>query len=78
MNITKSVIILSAVILAGCTTPRTVLENPKTGQTAQCGGGVTPVGLLYYMQKSSDADCVADYTSQGFKRVHTDENSESK
>lgn len=56
--------------IMGCTTPRTLLKNEKTGQTASCGGTVTGAGILYYMQKSSDGDCVADYTSQGFKRVH--------
>lgn len=75
---TKSLMILSILVLAGCTTPRTLLSNARTGQTATCGGSVTPIGLFYYMQKSSDSDCVADYTAQGFTRVYTNQNSESK
>ena len=65
---------LTAVLLTGCMspTPRTILKNERTGQVASCGGVVSAGLLPYYMQKSSDGDCVADYIAQGFKPVHVD------
>lgn len=63
--------------LVGCTTPTTVLKNPKTGQIATCGGSATGsmVGgvIGYHIQKSNDSDCVSNYMGEGFKRVHTEE-----
>lgn len=64
-------IALIVLSLSACTTPKTVLRNPKTGQVATCGGNVTGSlagGMIgYYIQKSNDADCVADYAKEGFK-----------
>jgi uncharacterized protein YcfJ len=60
-------------LAAGCTTPKTMLKNPQTGQVASCGGsamGSMVGGVIgYHIQKSNDSDCVADYTAQGFTKV---------
>lgn len=57
--------------LAACTTPMTVMKNPKTGQIATCGGSATGsmVGGIvgYEIQKSNDGNCVQEYMKQGFK-----------
>ena len=74
----KIKVLAVVLVLSGCTTPRTMLQNPKNGQLATCGGSVTPAGLFYYMQKSSDSDCVADYAAQGFKPIAIHDNSGSK
>lgn len=70
-----SVLILA--VLSACTTPKSVLRNDKTGQVVTCGGSATGslVGgvIGYHIQKSNDADCVADYMGEGFKRVHAEE-----
>ena len=50
--------------LAGCATPGTDLQNPKTGQDAPCGGdrvGSWTGGgreLLYYLGNNDDDHCV--------------------
>lgn len=63
-------LILPLAALSACTTPKTVLRNEDTGQVAVCGGNTTSSlfggALGYYIQKSSDADCTADYLKQGF------------
>ncbi len=73
----KTAIVLFVLLLTACTTPTTVLKNPKTGQVATCGGSATGsmVGGVvgYHIQKSNDADCVANYMGEGFKRVHKEE-----
>jgi uncharacterized lipoprotein YajG len=65
--------IVALALLAGCTTPKTVLKNPKTGQVQVCGGNVTSslVGgvIGYQMQKANDTECARDYMEQGFKRI---------
>ncbi len=77
----KKVLIVAAALFAlvGCTTPKTVLKNPKTGQVATCGGSATGslVGgvLGYHIEKSNDTDCVAEYMGQGFQKVSTKEGS---
>lgn len=69
----KKLIVL-LLLLASCTTPKSVLTNPETGQVATCGGNTSGSIMLgavgYYMQKSDDAKCEADYLEQGFKRAH--------
>lgn len=67
-------IITAAVIgLTACSTPKTMMKNPKTGQVVTCGGTATGslVGgaIGYHMQKDNDAQCVSDYSKQGFKKV---------
>lgn len=73
------ILALSAILLTGCSTPKTILKNPKTGQVAICGGSATGslVGgvIGYNIQKSNDAECTADYLDQGFKRIRSDEKS---
>lgn len=63
--------ILALLILAGCSTPVTMLE--KDGQVVRCGGNVSSSmaggAIGYEIQKSNDKKCVADYMSQGFKTV---------
>jgi hypothetical protein len=70
-----SLAIILLPLIAGCTTPKTVLKNEKTGQVVMCGGSATGsmVGgvIGYHIQKSNDTDCVADHMDQGFKRVRT-------
>lgn len=66
-------IAVALVFLAACTTPKTVMRNEETGQVAICGGNVSSslVGgaVGYYIQKSNDSQCEADYLEQGFKRA---------
>ncbi|MFN7185906.1 MAG: hypothetical protein ACK5VE_06020 [Alphaproteobacteria bacterium] len=65
--------LMALALLAGCTTPKTVLKNPNTGQVAICGGSATGslVGgvIGYHIQKGNDAECAGDYMAQGFKRI---------
>ena len=70
----KYIICVSAIVLlAGCTTPKSILKNPKTGQVATCGGDVTSSlagGVVgYHIQKANDEKCETDYLNNGFKRV---------
>lgn len=68
----KRLIIISALFMTGCTTPKTVLTNEDNGQVVSCGGNTTISMFLgaigYYMQKSDDQKCVSDYLEQGFTR----------
>lgn len=61
------------ILLAGCTTPETVLKHPDTQQVARCGGdvGSSLIGgaIGYHIQKSNDKDCVRSYMEQGFVPV---------
>lgn len=67
----------ASLALTGCTTPKTVLKNNKTGQVVTCGGSATGslVGGVvgYHIQKSNDAECEADYMAEGFKRIKKSE-----
>ncbi len=67
------VLFVSLTVLSGCTTPRTMLRNPTTGQVQTCGGDTTSSlagGLIgYSIQQNADADCVAAFTAQGFVRI---------
>lgn len=74
----KNYLLLTAVItLSACSTPKTMLKNPETGQVQSCGGSATGsmVGgvLGYHIQKSNDSDCVADYMEQGFEKVRSED-----
>lgn len=77
----KKLVLLAALSITACTTPKTVLKNPDTGQVATCGGSATGslVGgvIGYHIQKGNDAECVSDFMGQGFKRVSVSEESES-
>ncbi|MCB0375416.1 MAG: hypothetical protein KDD04_05815 [Sinomicrobium sp.] len=68
--------LLVLLLLAACTTPMTVLKDPKTGQIAQCGGsanGSLAGGAIgYHIQKSNDEKCVHSYMEQGFEVVKTE------
>lgn len=59
-----------AALLVACSTPITLLKNPKTGQVARCGGDMTGSlggGLIgYNIQKDNDEDCVKKYQDLGF------------
>lgn len=72
MTLTMMLLLVSA-----CTTPKTVLKNEDTGQVMTCGGNTTSSlfgGVVgYYVQKSSDSDCKADFLEQGFVVVKSDE-----
>lgn len=70
---TTSILLIMILTLVGCTTPKTVLKNKKTGQIVSCGGNttssVTGGALGYYMQKSDDAECKVDYMAEGFEVI---------
>jgi hypothetical protein len=57
-------------LLAGCSTPKTMLVNDDTGETHVCGDQVSGSllgGLAgYYIQSQSAAKCVQDFSQQGF------------
>lgn len=76
----KIILLLPVIFIAtACTTPKTMLKNPQTGQVVECGGSATGslVGgaIGYHIQKGNDATCVSDYEQQGFKSIKTDESS---
>lgn len=62
--------LLSLLVLTSCATPVTMLENPKTGQIARCGGGMSGSvagGIVgYHIQRNNDDKCVYEYIKQGF------------
>lgn len=63
----KNITMILALFITACTTPQTVLVNPKTSQVARCGGNVAYAGILYPFMVAADADCVSDYNHEGFK-----------
>ena len=73
---TISVLLLLSVVSA-CSTPRTVMKNPETGQVEQCGGSATGsllAGVIgYQIQKSNDRRCVDKLQKQGFDSVKTED-----
>ena len=75
----KNIFILTIVVvtLAGCSTPKVMLKNPKTGQIESCGGSATGslVGGVvgYHIQKSNDTKCEADLLAHGFQRIDSSE-----
>lgn len=70
---TKTIIIIASLTLAACTTPQTVLKNPKTGQIVECGGNVSSSlagGIIgYHIQKANDEKCVSNHLKFGFEAV---------
>lgn len=64
---------LLALLLAGCTTPVTVLKNNRTGAVVTCGGetsGSLAGGAIgYNMQKSKADKCVGVYKAKGYHVV---------
>lgn len=73
----KSGILFLLFALAACTTPKVILKNDKTGQVTICGGNTMSSltgGIIgYHIQKGNDAECVNDYSEQGFKVIsHTE------
>ena len=67
----KKLLLITPILLMGCTTPVTVLENTKTGEVVTCGGGVAGSlagGLIgYKIQESNDKDCVDGKVKSGYK-----------
>ncbi len=61
------------IMISACTTPKTVLKHPDTGQVVSCGGNTTSSvaggALGYYMQKSDDSECKVDYMAEGFEVI---------
>lgn len=79
----KIITLFAALALAGCSTPKTMLINQKTGQVESCGGSATGSmtgGVIgYHIQKSNDAKCEADLLANGFQRLdHNPSNEEVK
>lgn len=68
-----AIVLILPLVLCACTTPKTMLKNPQTGQVVDCGGSATGsmVGgvIGYHIQKSNDSDCVVDYQRQGFQPI---------
>jgi hypothetical protein len=64
---------LVALLLAGCTTPVTVLKNNRTGDVVTCGGetsGSLAGGAIgYNMQKSKADKCVGVHKAKGYHVV---------
>ena len=69
----KTLTIVALLLLAGCTTPLTMMKNDTTGQVARCGGDATSSlagGVIgYHVQLGNDAQCVKEYEAQGFKKL---------
>ncbi len=65
--------VVAALALTACTTPRTMLRHPGTGQVVSCGGNTSSsiVGgvIGYSIQQNSDENCVNSYRAQGFQAV---------
>lgn len=59
--------------ISACSTPRTTLVNPETGQVVTCGGSATGSmagGVIgYNIDRANADDCVAEYRALGFERV---------
>lgn len=76
-RLSRAILAVSALALAGCSTPLVVLKNDKTGQIAQCGGSATGSfigGVIgYNIQKNNDDKCVRGYMDQGFKVDRVDD-----
>ena len=62
-------------LVCGCATPVTMLENPKNGAVVRCGGdrsGAMAGGLIGYSLQSDDAaQCVQDYSMHGYRVIPT-------
>lgn len=73
----KKLSIIIFMLLCACTTPKTVLKHPKTGQVAICGGNAESAlagGVIgYHIQKANDDECVNDYLNEGFKTINKEE-----
>ena len=73
--------IIGAFVLTSCTTPKTLLKHPDTGQIVRCGGSATGSmagGFIgYHIEKSNAQECVSDHLEQGFRRMHTSYSAES-
>jgi hypothetical protein len=71
----KLFFLMPLVMLLGCATPVTMLENPKNGAVARCGGdrsGAMAMGLYgYHLQSEDAARCVQDYSMQGYRVIPT-------
>jgi uncharacterized lipoprotein YajG len=69
----KLLLLSTAIILAGCTTPKTMYVNNETGQVESCGGSATGslVGGVvgYHIQKSNDSKCAVDLMENGFTKL---------
>lgn len=76
MSIKLATVVAITAALAACSTPRTVLENPTTGQIAQCGGGsngsIAGGVIGYEIEKSNDKECVTTYQNLGFDVISTE------
>lgn len=67
------ILLITMTVLTACTTPRTMLRHPTTGQIVSCGGDTTSSlagGMIgYSIQQSADSNCVAAFMAQGFAPI---------
>lgn len=68
MKALVTVILLGALLLAGCTTP--VLLRHPDGRVAKCGP--YPSGSQAVATALREAQCISDFQRQGFERVAGD------
>jgi hypothetical protein len=62
------VVVLLALTLASCTTAIR-LQNPTTGQTAQCGPYASDIIAGGDAQAQRERACVQDFQRQGYERL---------
>lgn len=63
----------ASIMMSACTTPTTVMQNPKTGEVVSCGGeigsdyvyAVGPVGS-YLVERHKNSKCVQSYAHDGY------------
>lgn len=63
---------ISVIMLAGCSTPMTVLKHPDTGRVVKCGGSATGSvlgGMIGYgIAKNMAEECTAARQREGYKQ----------
>lgn len=75
---TQGIILISLIMLSGCSTPQTTLRNPHNGDVVTCGGssvGSVLGGMIgYSIQKDHDQDCVNEHRGSGYAIIkHSDD-----
>lgn len=67
----------TALFLVSCSTPKTYLQNEKTGHMIYCGGDISSsvsLGFIgYQIQKQADKECVEEFKKNGYVVKSTEE-----